>query len=62
MKGTSVKNRKGNNKIIFANVNAKLRTNKSFKNQTQKAYDKGVSPILEISGFDPVRQLFLDPI
>lgn len=60
VKGVSIMNRMGHKKRIYANINSKLRTNRSFREQHQKEHHKDRSPLLDIPGFDPVRDFFLD--
>lgn len=60
VKGTSIKNPRGNKKRIYANINATLRTKRSFQEQHQKEHHKGWSPIVNIPEFDPVRGFLLD--
>ncbi|XP_018405662.1 PREDICTED: uncharacterized protein LOC108782011, partial [Cyphomyrmex costatus] len=60
VKGVSITNRTGHKKRIYANINCKLRTRKSFKEQHQKEHHNSKSPLLDIPRFDPVKDFFLD--
>lgn len=58
IRGISVANHRGNKKRIYANINAQLRTKRSFEEQNQERHHVGRSPLLDIPGFDPVSGFF----
>lgn len=55
--GLTVKNSR-----VFTEINCKPRTNDSFKNKTQIDHHVNDCYLLNLINFDPVKQVFIDPM
>ncbi|XP_043468096.1 uncharacterized protein LOC122502220 [Leptopilina heterotoma] len=55
-----IKGERFEKRTIFVDTNAKERTDKSFRDQTQPEHHKGISPLLKLSGLNMVTMFVLD--